>query len=81
MRPAEKLDPVSSKARGVSDITPYLWIGSTLAGSVLACVAGGYGLDRLLGTPPTFLLVGAGLGLVAVFYHLRQVYIQMSRQK
>lgn len=81
MRPPEKLDPVSSKASGVSDIAPYLWIGSTLAGSVLACVAGGYGLDRLFGTNPTFLLVGAGLGLLVVFYHLRQIYIQMSRRK
>ncbi len=66
--------------RGVSDIAPYLWIGSSLAGSVLACVAGGYGLDRLLGTDPAFLLAGSALGLVAVFYHLRRIYFEMSRR-
>lgn len=59
----------------------YLWIGSSLAGSVLACLAGGYGLDRLFGTKLTFFLLGAGLGMVVVFYHLRHVYKLMSRRK
>jgi F0F1-type ATP synthase assembly protein I len=76
--PPETKEPKGDWARAVAEAAPFLWIGSTLAVSVAACVGGGYWLDRELGTKPVFVLGGAALGLVAVFYQLRRAYWQLT---
>ncbi len=55
-------------ARTVRDVAPYLGLGTALAGTVLACLAGGYWLDGKLGTRPLFFLVGGAFGLFAGLY-------------
>jgi hypothetical protein len=55
-------------------------LGSSLAGSLLVCIWGGRWLDRRLGTDPVFLLVGAGVGLLAAFYHFYKMYRTFTRK-
>ncbi len=62
-------------------MAPYLWIGSSLAGSLLLCVLGGAWLDRTLGTGSTFLLVGAGVGLLSAGVHFWRLYLQVTSRK
>jgi F0F1-type ATP synthase assembly protein I len=60
-------------ARALRDAAPYLGLGTSLAGSVLLGIFGGYWLDKKLGTHPIFFLVGAVLGLAAAgiqFYRM-----------
>jgi F0F1-type ATP synthase assembly protein I len=55
--------------RGLREAAPLLGLGTTLAVTVLAGLAGGYWLDGRLGTRPVFLLLGSVLGLAAALYH------------
>ncbi len=52
----------------------YLGVCLTLAGAVILFTAGGYGLDRWLGTLPAGTIIGAlagtGLGFFSVFRRL-----------
>ena len=43
-------------------------------------VAGGYFLDRWLGTEPWLLLVGAVLGMTSVFVHLFRLVAQLNEK-
>jgi len=45
-------------------------IGMTLVLATVLGLAGGYGLDRLLGTSPWLILIGLGLGIAAGFVNL-----------
>jgi F0F1-type ATP synthase assembly protein I len=58
-----------------------LGLGTTLAGSVLAGVGGGYWLDGRLGTRPVFVLLGGVLGLgAALSYFVKTVAVPNKRQ-
>lgn len=46
--------------------------------SIALAMGGGYLLDRWLGTHPLFLLLGIAVGMVAVFYTLRDVSRQFG---
>lgn len=45
----------------------YVSLGLTFAGGIIFFVALGYGLDRLLGTLPIFIVVGTFLGTILSF--------------
>jgi F0F1-type ATP synthase assembly protein I len=60
--------------RAVRESSPYLGIGTSLAVSLLVCVLAGRWMDERFDTEPVFFLVGAALGLFAVFYNLYKVY-------
>jgi F0F1-type ATP synthase assembly protein I len=62
-------------ARALRDAAPYLGLGTSLAGSVLLGILGGYWLDRKLGTHPIFFLVGAVLGLAAAAIHFYRTVV------
>jgi ATP synthase protein I len=54
--------------RAMRETGPYLGIGTSLALTVLLGVGAGYWIDRKLGSEPSFLLIGAGLGIFAALY-------------
>ena len=54
---------------GLSDLGPYLGLGTTLAVTVLAGLGAGYWLDGRLGTRPVLVLLGGTMGLGAGLYH------------
>jgi len=66
--------------QGVQDSGEFVGVGIQLAGSVLLYVGIGYLVDRWQDTSPTFLLVGAGLGMVTFFVQLVRVVNRMNRQ-
>lgn len=66
---------------GASPVASYAWIGSTLAATLLLCIGGGYWLDESRGTAPIFFLIGAFVGLIAVFAQLWQLYKMMTGPK
>ena len=45
-------------------------IGMTLVLATVIGLAGGYGLDRWLGTSPWLIMIGLGLGIAAGFVNL-----------
>jgi F0F1-type ATP synthase assembly protein I len=45
-------------------------LGWQIASTLLLFTAGGYALDRWLDTLPWFLLAGAVLGMVGIFYQI-----------
>ncbi|CAM3201867.1 AtpZ/AtpI family protein [Rhodothermus bifroesti] len=57
-------------------LAPYMGLGLQLALGMAFFAIGGFLLDRWLGTQPWLLLVGIGLGLVAVFAKLWQVGVR-----
>jgi len=67
--------------RSLRDSAPYLGIGSSLAFTVLLCLAVGHWLDKKLGTEPRYFLVGAGVGGVGAFLHFWRMYKTMSGGK
>ena len=64
--------------RALRDSAPYIGIGSSLAASILVFVWGGHWLDARYGTEPRYFLIGAGLGLLAAFYHFYRMYKLMT---
>ena len=46
------------------------WIGITLVVSTVVGLAGGYYLDRWLGTAPWLTMIGLGFGIAAGFVNL-----------
>ena len=59
--PRDDLDGPAEGLRG----RDLIGLGGLLAGSVVACTAIGYLLDRATGASPVFTLVGIALGMVA----------------
>ena len=81
MRPDSSHGSARGWTSGLSDLGPYLALGTTLAVTVLAGVGAGYWLDGRLNTRPVFLLLGGTLGLAAGLYHFfRTVAGQTKRQ-
>lgn len=58
---------------GIRDAGPYLGLGMQLALTMVFFTVGGYLLDRWLNTLPWLTIVGAVLGMTAVFVHLVRV--------
>jgi len=67
--------------RTLRDTAPYLGIGSSLAFTVLLCLAVGYWLDKKLGTEPRLFLVGAVVGIAGAFVHFWRMYRVMEGKK
>jgi F0F1-type ATP synthase assembly protein I len=57
----------------------FVQLGTTLFGCVVVGLAGGYGVDALLGTPPWFLLIGLLLGIVAAGVNLYRAIVALGR--
>ena len=71
-------DDAGGWQRAVRDSAPYLGIGSSLAATLLLCIWGGHWLDGRYGTTPRYFLIGAGVGLLAAFYHFYKMYKVMT---
>ena len=74
-------DEDSGWQRTLRDSAPYIGIGSSLAASILVFVWGGHWLDDRYGTEPRYFLIGAGLVLLAAFYHFYRMYKMMTGGK
>lgn len=59
--------------RQLASRTNLLGLGWQIASTLLIFTAGGYALDRWLDTLPWFLLIGAFLGMVGVFYQILRI--------
>lgn len=55
-------------------------LSTSIAASMGLAMGGGYLLDRWLGTHPLFLLLGIAVGMVAVFYTLRDLSRKFGRR-
>lgn len=62
------------------EASPYLGLGMQLALSMVFFVVGGYLLDQWLDTSPWLLVVGAILGVIAVFIHLFRLVNELSKK-
>lgn len=71
--------PSSDWRESFRDAGPYLGLGMQIAGSLGFFVAVGYFADRWLGTTPWLMIVGAGVGMVAVIVHLVRVSKRMAK--
>jgi ATP synthase protein I len=78
MSPLNPKDEARGLGRALKDAGPYLGIGSSLAGTLLVFIWGGHWLDKRFGTEPRYFLVGAGLGMLAAFYHFYKMYKALS---
>ncbi|WP_457652739.1 AtpZ/AtpI family protein [Rhodocaloribacter sp.] len=65
---------------GLREAGPYLGLGMQLAFTMLFFVGVGYLVDRRLGTLPLFLIIGAVVGMTALFIQLFRVSAEMSAQ-
>jgi F0F1-type ATP synthase assembly protein I len=78
--PDDKKDGAQSDwGSALRDVAPYLGMGTGLAVTVLAGLAGGYWLDGQFGTRPIFFLVGGFLGLGAALYHFWKTVTGLKR--
>ncbi|MEM1126519.1 MAG: AtpZ/AtpI family protein [Bacteroidota bacterium] len=68
----------SSWQQSLREAGPYLGLGLQLAAAMTFFVLGGYGLDQWLGTLPLFLVLGALLGMVAVFAQIFRVSAELG---
>jgi ATP synthase protein I len=62
------VDPHGRNAGG--DYAQFVGLGFTFVFIIAFCTAGGYLLDRLLGTLPLLLLVGLVVGFAGAMYYL-----------
>ncbi|HEY5564074.1 MAG TPA: AtpZ/AtpI family protein [Rhodothermia bacterium] len=62
-----------SPGRKLSSRANLLGLGWQIASTLLLFTAGGYALDRWLDTLPWFLLAGALLGMVGIFYQILRI--------
>lgn len=60
--------------------SPYLGLGMQLALSIVVFTGVGIGVDLWLGSMPWGTIIGALLGMVAMFYQLLQVNAEMSQR-
>ena len=80
-RPARPRRPVTgSWQQSLHEASSYISLGMQMALTMVFFVAGGYFLDRWLGTEPWLLLVGAVLGMTSVFVHLFRLVGQLNKQ-
>ena len=80
-RPAQPRRPVTgSWQQSLHEASSYISLGMQLALTMVFFVGGGYFLDRWLGTEPWLLLVGAVLGMAAVFVHLFRLVAQLNKK-
>jgi F0F1-type ATP synthase assembly protein I len=75
----QNVDERADWRRGLSAAGPYVGLGLQLAGTMVFYILAGYGIDYLAGTDPWFLLLGAGIGMVAFFFHLARVVREMNK--
>jgi F0F1-type ATP synthase assembly protein I len=59
----------------------YVSLGLTFAGGIIFFLALGFGLDRLLGTTPLFILIGTFLGTVLSFLSVYRKLQEEERQR
>ena len=59
----------------------YVSLGLTFAGGIIFFLALGFGLDRLLGTTPVFILIGTFLGTVLSFLSVYRKLQEEERQR
>jgi F0F1-type ATP synthase assembly protein I len=59
----------------------YVSLGLTFAGGIIFFLAVGFGLDRLLGTTPIFILIGTFLGTVLSFLSVYRKLQEEERQR
>jgi ATP synthase protein I len=64
--------------RGVG---PLVQLGLTFVACIVIGLAGGYWLDRALGTTPWLLLAGLGIGIAAGFVNLFRVVKAAERSE
>lgn len=60
------------------EASPYVGLGMQIAGSMVMFVGGGYLLDKWLDTTPWLTIVGAFLGMAAIFIQLVRVSKTLS---
>jgi F0F1-type ATP synthase assembly protein I len=59
----------------------YVSLGLTFAGGIIFFLALGFGLDRLLGTTPVFILIGTFLGTILSFFSVYRKLQEEERQR
>jgi F0F1-type ATP synthase assembly protein I len=59
----------------------YVSLGLTFAGGIIFFLALGFGLDRLLGTTPVFILIGTFLGTILSFLTIYRKLQEEERQR
>ncbi|HUF08886.1 MAG TPA: AtpZ/AtpI family protein [Rhodothermales bacterium] len=64
--------------RQLSSRANLLGLGWQIASTLLLFTAGGYALDRWLDTLPWFLLAGAVLGMVGIFYQILRIANELN---
>ncbi len=80
-RPARPRRPASgSWQQSLHEASSYISLGMQLALTMVFFVVGGHFLDRWLATAPWLLLVGAVLGMTAVFVHLFHLVAQLNKK-
>ena len=62
--------PNAPAGRAIGEGYRYVGLGCTFAGGIVVFLAGGWGLDRWLGTTPLFTLVGMLAGAVLSFLNV-----------
>jgi ATP synthase protein I len=61
------------------EVSQYAFVGTTFVMCVVVGLAGGYLLDRWLGTEPWLLLVGLAFGIAAGFWNFYRAIRALSR--
>jgi F0F1-type ATP synthase assembly protein I len=67
--------------REIGEGYKYVSLGLTFAGGIIFFLAVGYGLDRVLGTMPVFILAGTLLGTVLSFLSVYRKLKEEERQR
>ena len=56
-------------------------LGWQIASTLVVFTLGGYGLDVWLETNPWFLLTGAALGMISIFYQIFKIASDLNRKE
>lgn len=75
-RDGPKLGGMATYGKGMMEAGPYLTLGLQIAFGMMLFVGIGYAVDQWLNSTPWGMIVGAGLGMVAVFAFI----IRMARE-
>lgn len=67
-----------TSGRNLASRASLLGLGWQIASTLLIFTAGGYALDRWLDTLPWFLLAGALLGMVGIFYRVLRIVTELD---
>ncbi len=79
--PDDRKKSARDRGRALREAGPYLGLGTTLAGTVLAGLGVGYWLDGRLGTSPWFMLVGGTLGVGAALLYFFRAVSSLSKRR